>query len=206
MSRIRTTLAITGVLATSLALAACSSSQPNGGMGGMNNGMNNGNSASATSPAAKGTFNDQDVMFAQLMVPHHEQAVEMSDMLLKKDGIDARVVELATQIKAAQGPEITTMNSWLTQWGASDTGMSGMDHGDSGMMSDSDMTGLDKATGTDAARLFLTGMTAHHQGAITMAGTEVTSGKNSAAVALAKKIISAQKGEIQTMKGILAGL
>jgi uncharacterized protein (DUF305 family) len=202
MSRIRTTLAITGVLATSLALAACSSSQPSGGMGG----MNNGNSSSATSPAAKGTFNGQDVMFAQLMVPHHKQAVEMSDMLLKKDGIDARVVELAKQIKAAQGPEITTMNSWLTQWGASDTGMSGMDHGDSGMMSDSDMTGLDKATGTDAARLFLTGMTTHHQGAITMAGTEVTTGKNGAAVALAKKIITAQKDELQTMKNILASL
>jgi uncharacterized protein (DUF305 family) len=202
MSRIRTTLAIIGVLATSLALAACSSSQPMSGT----TGMNDGDSAASASPSSQGAFNDQDVMFAQLMVPHHEQAVQMSDMILKKEGIDSRVMELAKNIKAAQGPEITTMNSWLSGWGASDTGMSGMDHGNSGMMSDADVTALDKAAGTDAERLFLTGMTAHHQGAITMAGTEVTRGKNADAITLAKKIVSAQNEEIQTMKDILASL
>ena len=79
-----------------------------------------------------------------------------------------------------------------------------MDHGDSGMMSDSDMTTLDSATGTAAARLFLTGMTMHHKGAIAMAETEITGGKNADAIDLAKKIIAAQKGEIQVMKDLLA--
>jgi uncharacterized protein (DUF305 family) len=199
MSQLRTTLAITGILATTLALAACSSSQPTGGMG-------TGDSASSASPESTGTFNKEDIMFAQLMVPHHQQAVEMADMILPKEGIDSRVTELAKNIKSAQGPEITTMKSWLRTWGASDTGMSGMDHGNSGMMSDSDMTGLKDATGTDAARLFLTGMTAHHQGAITMAETEVTGGKNADAISLAKKIVSAQKGEIQVMKDLLGSM
>jgi uncharacterized protein (DUF305 family) len=51
------------------------------------------------------------------MIPHHQQAVEMSDMVLAKQGIDPRVTELAKQIKAAQGPEIDTMQGWLKQWG-----------------------------------------------------------------------------------------
>ena len=199
MSRLRTTLAITGILATTLALAACSSAQPMGGTG-------NGDSASSASPAVKGTFNTQDVMFTQLMIPHHEQAVAMAGMILKREGVDSRVTELAKNIKSAQGPEITTMKSWLQKWGASDSGMSGMDHGDSGMMSDSDMTTLDSATGTAAARLFLTGMTMHHKGAIAMAETEVTGGKDADAIDLAKKIIAAQKGEIQVMKDLLASM
>lgn len=195
MSKIRTTLAIAGILATSLALAACSSSQPMGGMSG-----------DSSSSASAGNFNNADVTFTQMMIPHHEQAVSMSDDILAKKGIDSRVTELATSIKSAQGPEIKTMKSWLETWGASDSGMSGMDHGNSGMMSDSEMSGLANATGTDAARLFLTGMTAHHEGAIVMAETEVTGGKNADAIALAKEIIAAQTSEITTMKEILASL
>ncbi|MET4702898.1 DUF305 domain-containing protein [Frigoribacterium sp. UYMn621] len=199
MPKIRTTVVITVILAATLTLAACSSSQPMGS-------MNDGDSASSAPRSSQGAFNDQDVVFAQMMVPHHEQAVEMSDMILTKSGIDRRISALATDITAAQGPEIATMNAWLTTWGASGTGMSGMDHGDTGMMSDSEMTGLKDASGTEAGRLFLTGMTAHHEGAITMAETEVSDGKNAAAIALAKKIVSTQAGEIQKMKDILATL
>jgi uncharacterized protein (DUF305 family) len=73
------------------------------------------------------------MMFARMMIPHHQQAVQMSDMILAKQGIDPRVVDLARQIKAAQGPEIDKMQGWLNQWGM--PGMSGMpenapsDHG-----------------------------------------------------------------------------
>ncbi|MBG6106649.1 DUF305 domain-containing protein [Frigoribacterium sp. CG_9.8] len=198
MSYLRTTLAVTGILATTLALAGCSSSQPMGGMGGM--------AGDSSSSASAGDFNTKDVTFTQMMIPHHEQAVMMSDVILAKKGIDSRVIELATNIKSAQGPEIKTMKSWLKAWGASDGGMAGMDHGNSGMMSDSEMTGLDSATGTDAARLFLTGMTAHHEGAIVMAETEVTGGKNADAISLAKEIIAAQTSEITAMKEILVSL
>ena len=58
-------------------------------------------------------FNDSDIAFVMQMIPHHQQAVEMADILLDKTDVDSRVVELATQVKAAQGPEITTMTSWL---------------------------------------------------------------------------------------------
>lgn len=57
------------------------------------------------------------MMFAHMMIPHHQQAIEMSDIILAKQGIDPRVVDLAKQIKAAQGPEIETMQGWMKQWG-----------------------------------------------------------------------------------------
>lgn len=78
------------------------------------------NSAATTSVSAENgaaEHNDADIAFAQGMVPHHSQAIEMSDMLLTKQGIDPRVVDLAQQIKAAQGPEIEQLNAWLTAWG-----------------------------------------------------------------------------------------
>ena len=77
-----------------------------------------------------------------MMIPHHEQAVEMSDVILAKDGTDQRVLDLATQIKATQEPEIKQLNTWLTEWGADNSGMTGMDHGTDGMLSQSDMDAL----------------------------------------------------------------
>ncbi len=69
----------------------------------------------STAPAAD--HNHADVMFAHHMIPHHQQAIEMSDMILQKQGIDPRVADMARQIKDAQGPEIEQMQGWLDQWG-----------------------------------------------------------------------------------------
>jgi len=186
-------------------------------------------SASATAAPATaqnaGAHNDADVMFAQHMIPHHQQAIEMSDMVLGKQGIDPRVTELANQIKAAQGPEIQQMQGWLTQWGnppmpsmpaanmpghnmpamsgmPSTAGMSGM----SGMMSDADMAALQNAQGVEASKLFLTQMITHHEGAITMAQNEIRNGQFADAVALAKSIATSQQKEIDTMNQILSSL
>ncbi|NLU84547.1 DUF305 domain-containing protein [Rhodococcus sp. HNM0569] len=170
--------------------------------------------------------NDADVAFVQGMIPHHEQAVEMSDMILAKPDIDPRVVELAQQIKDAQGPEIETMNGWLTTWGVSaeteqgDTNHDDMGHGDmsqgdtdsgamdghSGMMSEDDMNALADAQGVDAAKLYLTQMIAHHQGAVEMAQTEIDTGENPDAVALAHQIVETQQAEITTMENIATSL
>ncbi|MFD7012391.1 DUF305 domain-containing protein [Rhodococcus jostii] len=74
---------------------------------------------SVTATTAADTHNQADVTFAQQMIPHHAQAIEMSDVVLAKDGIDPRVTDLANQIKAAQGPEIEQLQGWLTEWGQS---------------------------------------------------------------------------------------
>ena len=159
--------------------------------------------------------NDADVMFAQMMIPHHQQAVEMSEMLLAKDDIPANVRDFAQGVVEAQGPEIERMNAMLTAWdeepmAESDgmEGMEGMDHGSSmdGMMSEEDMQQLEDAQGTEAARLYLEQMTVHHEGAVDMARDEVDNGENPQAVALAQQVIEDQEAEIQEMETMLQEL
>ena len=199
--RIAATAAL--ALAAALTLAGCA-----GGTGSGSESMPGMDHGSSSSPSAvMADFNDADVMFAQMMIPHHQQAVEMADMILDKDDIPEDVLTLADEIKAAQQPEIEQLQGWLEAWGAdSDTeSMDGMDHG-GGMMSDEDMQSLDAATGADASRLFLEQMTMHHEGAITMAQDEVDNGQNADAVALAQTIVETQTAEIATMQELLAQL
>ena len=102
-------------LAALLTLTACSSSSNKSATNGTSSA---GSSAASTSTPATSAHNQADVTFAQNMVPHHEQhCIQMSDIILGKQGIDPRVVQLANQIKAEQGPEIQQMRSWLSQWG-----------------------------------------------------------------------------------------
>lgn len=160
--------------------------------------------------------NQADGMFAQQMVPHHRQAVEMADMLLGKGGIDPRVVALAKQIKAAQGPEIEQMQTWLTQWGMPTTpmmpgmgtpGMGMPSHdGMPGMMSDDDMAALQNAQGVAASKVFLSQMIKHHEGAITMAQSEIKDGQYPATTAMARSIVTGQQQEVDTMNEVLASL
>ncbi len=181
-------------------------------------GARNSSAAAAPSvsygPPATGPHNAQDVTFVKDMLPHHSQAVEMADMALTRD-TTPEVKALAQQIKDAQAPEISAMGGWLTGWGeqvpAADamghSGMSGgMSMGGTGMMSAGEMTALDKATGTEFAKRWLTDMTEHHTGAVQMAQTETTSGQNADAKKLAASIISSQTAEIATMKQLLSTL
>lgn len=165
-------------------------------------------SAASTATAAAGAHNDADVMFATRMIPHHQQAVEMSEVLLSKDGIHPEVRDLATRIKAAQSPEIAQLSSWLTGWGAnpSPSGMGGMSHGgDDGMMSATEMDASRRASGPAAQKMFLTGMIAHHQGAVRMAQTELDQGQHPDARQLARSIVSSQTAEIEEMQQLLDG-
>ncbi|WP_411732455.1 DUF305 domain-containing protein [Paeniglutamicibacter sp.] len=201
----RLTLISATALAAALALTGCATdtgTDTTTTTPGMDHGTMSA-SPSAQTPAAADP-NSADAMFAQMMIPHHEQAVEMSEVMLAKDGIDPAVTDLAEDIKAAQGPEIKTMTGWLSAWGEPAT-MSG-DHGMEGMMTEDDMAALEAAQGTEAARLFLTQMIKHHEGAVTMAEEEAAKGSNPDAVAQAEKMAQDQGGEIETMKDLLAGL
>ena len=166
-------------------------------------------SSSVSSSVAAQQHNQADVTFAQHMIPHHQQAIEMSDTVLAKQGIDARVIDLANKIKAARGPEIQQMQSWLSQWGVptmpmTPGSMAGQDM--SGMMSEQDMNDLKSADGVEASKLFLTQMIAHHQGAITMGTDEIKNGQYPPAVSMAQSIVTGQQREITEMQGILASL
>lgn len=168
------------------------------------NGMDHG-SPSSTSSAA---FNAADEMFLVGMIPHHEQALDMAELVLAKDGVDERVVELAQRIQAAQQPEIDLMTSWLDGWGLESDlgGMDGMDHGSDGMMSADDMAALEAASGSEASRLFVTQMIQHHTGAIVMAEQELANGQDADVLDLAQQIIDAQTAEIAEMEQLLTRL
>ena len=191
-------LATAGALAGAIALGGCGSSG-SGGDTGSTSSPSAAPTAAATGTPAAGAHNDADVMFAQMMIPHHRQAIEMADMILAKPDIDPVVAALATEIKGAQTPEIDQMTGWLIGWGLNATPSMDMD----GTMSQADMNALDQATGKDAEELFLTGMTTHHQGAIAMAKTELTNGQNTDAKKLAQSISDTQQVEINTMNKML---
>jgi uncharacterized protein (DUF305 family) len=159
-------------------------------------------SLAAQRPAASGQHNQQDVMFTQMMIPHHQQAITMSDHELAV-GTDPAVKELATRIKEAQGPEITRMRGWLAIWGTPSTGH--RESGDmSGMMSAQSMSGFQAAHGPEADRMFLLMMIQHHQGAVNMARTELRSGVAPQARQLASSIAASQQAQIQQMQRMLS--
>ena len=200
MRTTRLSLTLSAALVASLTLAGCAAASPA-------DSAPAGSAAADSAPAdsAASTANDADIRFAQMMIPHHEQAVQMSETLLSKTGGDAEVRALATAITAAQQPEIDRFRVWLEAWGAGE-GMGGMDHGTDGMMSDDDMAVLENASGGDADRLFLDQMISHHEGAVAMALTEVADGENPDAVALAEQIASSQADEITLMRDLLEGM
>jgi len=200
--KIRIIALAVGALAIATALAGCVINVGTTGMPGMNHGS--GEAEPADVAAA-------DEMFVTGMIVHHEQAIEMADLLLGKTGADPDVVRLAERIKAAQGPEIELMKSWLADWGVDSDmpgmdgmdDMPGMDHGGA-MMSDADMAELEGASAQAAPKLFLEQMIVHHQGAIVMANGELAAGRNPDVLALARRIIEDQTAEIAEMQGMLA--
>ena len=171
-------------------------------------------SADATA-AGSTTGSEADIAFAQLMIPHHQQAIEMAD-LAAANATSPEVKALATQIKAAQDPEIQTMTQWLTTWGAptmmatpsnGGTDHGGMDMGgmtEAGMMSAEDMAALAKATGADFDTMWVQMMIAHHQGAVAMAQQVAETTTNPDVKAMADAIIAGQTTEITTMQKLLA--
>ncbi|MFH9086446.1 DUF305 domain-containing protein [Streptomyces sp. NPDC017673] len=196
-------VAVTGALV----LAACGGDNDSAG-GHTGHGSSATASASAAPSASATAHNAQDVSFAQGMIPHHQQALEMAKLA---DGraSSARVKDLASRIEKAQDPEIRTMTGWLTSWGEQ-VPMAGTDHsahsgmsGMSGMMSEGDMTALKKATGKDFDTKFLSMMVDHHEGAVEMATTEKEKGQYGPAKTMADAIVTAQNAEIKEMKQLL---
>ncbi len=201
--------AIAVTAAAGLFVGACSSSGDHGGMD-MST-TSTGASSETLSIPADAEFNATDVGFAQGMIPHHAQAIVMADMALAQS-TNPDVTKLATEIKAAQDPEIQQLTSWLESWGQAVPDTSGsMDHSMddmggmmmSGMMSDADMARLENATGTDFDTMWMEMMIQHHEGAITMASDEVAEGKFEATIAMAESIITSQQAEIDTMLSLL---
>ena len=192
-----------------LALSACGAAADPAGSSTSDPSTSASAGGTESTPPSAAMHNDADAAFATGMVPHHEQAVEMAELAATRSS-SAEVKDLAMRISAAQGPEITQMKGWLTEWGQTmpdHSGMAGMDDAPSGgMMSGSDLAMLEKATGKQFDEAFLTGMLAHHRGAVEMAKTQLMDGSDAAAKELAQAVVTGQSKEITEIQGLLAQL
>ncbi|MDQ2838864.1 MAG: DUF305 domain-containing protein [Actinomycetota bacterium] len=170
-------------------------------------------SPNVSATPAVGAHNQADIAFATEMIPHHRQAVQMADMALTQ-ATNADVKTLAQAIKAAQDPEIVQMSGWLAGWqqpvpavsSSGMDGMGGMGQTGVGMMSDADMTSLGKATGAAFDRMWVSMMIRHHQGAVSMATTEESTGQNPDAKKLAQSIVTSQTAQITQLTALLSKL
>ena len=153
------------------------------------------------------TFNDVDVMFAQMMIPHHEQALEMADIALDPTvGADEQVRDLAGRIRAAQEPEIDAMTALLNEWGKPVAMDESMDHSEmmSGMLTAAELDELGVLRGPAFDKAWIEAMIRHHEGAIDMADDVLARGASDRLGTLADAIVAAQQAEIDEMRALLA--
>ncbi|GLV95142.1 MULTISPECIES: DUF305 domain-containing protein [Streptomyces] len=200
-SPIRRATAVAAAATAALVLAACGG---NGDDTGSASSDQNTASPAASAPAQQGDHNAADVTFAQGMIPHHRQAIEMADLAATR-AESADVKKLAGEIKKAQDPEIKTLSGWLTSWGEQ-VPAEGQGHGGhdmSGMMSAEEMKQLESSSGKAFDTAFLTMMVKHHEGAVAMAKTEQSDGTYQPAKDMAGAIITSQSAEIAQMNTLL---
>jgi uncharacterized protein (DUF305 family) len=193
-------------------------------------------STATSSPPVAQAHNQADITFAQGMIPHHAQAIAMSQMAAQR-AVSPQVKDLAARIQSAQQPEIDQLSGLLRAWnapvpstnspmgGMAQMGQGQMGQGQMGqgqmgqmgqgqmgpsgampgMMSSGQMQQMGQASGAAFDRMFLQMMIIHHQGAVTMAKTELKDGQNPDAGQLAKRIVDAQQREITEMQMLLGG-
>ncbi len=156
-------------------------------------------------------YNAADIAFAENMIPHHKQAIELA-RLVPDRSTNPELKTLADQIPAAQQPEINILNVLLVQWNENPevrsgdaAGQAGQGRSMHGMVDDATVSRLESLRGTEFDTLWLQSMIGPHQGAVVMAKTESADGENVDAIAMATTMAAAQQAEIGQMKQMLKG-
>jgi uncharacterized protein (DUF305 family) len=161
--------------------------------------MDHSGHGSTSEEKSSSQYSADEIMFAQMMIPHHEQAVTMSDLALTNT-TNPEVRALATAIRDAQEPEIVQMQSWL----GDDTGHDGHNHDMEmgGMLTAEELETLASLKGEAFDQFFLASMIAHHEGALDMVDM-ISDSTNSEVKTLAANIVKSQSAEIEAMKALL---
>ncbi|WP_369193922.1 DUF305 domain-containing protein [Streptomyces djakartensis] len=146
--------------------------------------------------------NSADVSYVRMMIEHHAQALEMTGLV--RERAESKGVErIAERIAAGQKPEIEAMKGWLKSYGKP-LKAERHDHAAMpGMATEAQLKKLRAAEGSAFDHLFLTLMTTHHQGAITMATEVKGQGNNIRVEEMADEVIAQQTSEITRMRNML---
>jgi uncharacterized protein (DUF305 family) len=190
-------LAIITLLLVALVSLGINRGDNDGSMGMGHHGSNNQNNSRSSN------YTGADIMFLQMMIPHHQQAIDISNLALKTSK-DSELLALAKTIRDAQTSEITQMKSWLTDAGAgADMGhtMDGM----GGMLDETELSALAAATGKNFDILWLKGMTGHHDGAIHMT-TMINDARNKEIKTFGNNVVKDQSAQIIQMEAMLKRL
>jgi uncharacterized protein (DUF305 family) len=149
-------------------------------------------------------YNDSDVWFVRAMIPHHAQALKMTDMARSRAG-NQQIRAVAERITVAQEGEIAQLRAWLKARGL-DERLGHQDHAAMrGMQGAAALRALAAATGAGFDRMFVDMMSDHHRGAIDMATRVLGSGRNEQIEQLAAEISAEQASEITRMRDALTG-
>jgi uncharacterized protein (DUF305 family) len=200
---VRRLAAVAAVSAAALLLSACGGDDMDD-MDHADTGASADESTGAGRNEGADGFNDTDVAFAQMMIPYHEQALDMA-RLADGRASDTEIKKIAAAVEKAQDPEIRTMKGWLSAWKqpTAVASMPGMDHDGAGMMTDADMKELEAMKGVAFDKMFAEMMIEHHEGAIEMAEDERKNGGNAGARKLAGEVVTAQTAEVEQLEEIL---
>jgi uncharacterized protein (DUF305 family) len=166
-------------------------------------GMNHSTMHNQTS-SSQSSMSGSDAMFFQMMIPHHQQAVDISNLALEKSK-DPELLALAKEIRDGQAAEIKQMEKWLTENGENLTAGHDMGHEMGGMLSDEDLSKLNSLSGTAFDIFWLKGMIDHHDGALHMV-TMITDSNQADFRSFAGSIDSLQSEQIAQMKKMLVRL
>ena len=153
-------------------------------------------SGCAKSSQSSSDFSSNDITFAEMMIPHHEQAIEMSELAFQNTS-NSEVLKIAQEIGDSQSPAIELMKSWT---GVKESTHAG--HLMEGMLSEVEISELRAAKNDAFDLLFLEGMIKHHRGAIEMAKDAIYS-DNIEVANLSASIMKTQEIEITLMQDLL---
>ena len=194
---------ITGSIAVAilgLSLVSCAAQDQNAPTAPRTNQDGTAVTAGAKQPAE---VNGMDLHFLAMMTPHHQQAVEMSEIILAAEGTSAATADLATRIKVGQQEEIDTMVDWAEQWNQQDVMRQHANHIANGMLTPQQLNQLKTLTGEEADTLFLQLMHFHHEGAVAMTQNQINNGGYQPLVDLAQQMIDVQTAEMHEMERLL---
>ena len=191
---------VVALLAT-VALAGCGSADPSTARA----------VVTSSTAAAPDSFGAADILFVQMMIPHHQDAVTMAE-LARTRSQNPGIRGVAEQISSIQQPQIDTMISWVQAVGRPtappdfNTGHGVGEHAVPGTMTFTDLVRLRESSGARFDRKFLTVMIRHHRGTLRAAKAELAEVSSPEVKAIGQDMVAKQKAELKTLRQILAQL